>query len=457
MADNTEKFAAAVTKANYGDLPSEVVHESKRALLDSIGCAVAGLSMRASIIAVELAKRLGGPGEASIIGTGYRVASVNAAFANAQLINAQDFDPGSVLHDTPAVIAGALAVAETVKAPGKDLILAIALGHELATRLKSAEGPGLMTEGFAAVTLAVAASVGRLLHLNPEQMRNAVGIASFIHPPNTVRRYFNTSPVWMTKYTVFGPIAQAGVTAALLAQMGFTGDREALDGDYASWKPTGERVWDADKVTDGLGVEWTHSMGYKRYPSNLPSAGAKDCFIDIIEKHHIQPDEIEKITIRMSPLWKHRSIRDNRLQTEEDYIFNVPYQLACAAYRINPTRWLDPDVRRDPKLQAFMQRVTFDIGCDERAFELAKRADPSANLMSAEVVSSRGTFKKQSLQNKGRSRPAECRMTDEELVDKFKENVSKVFSSDAATKAVRAVFDLEKAANVAALMEVLAP
>ncbi|MBI4296718.1 MAG: MmgE/PrpD family protein [Chloroflexi bacterium] len=459
MASKTERIAAFVANAGFDRLPGDIIHETKRALLDCIGCAMAGISMQAGKIAAEFAIKLSGPAEASIIGTGKRVASTNAAFANATLINAQDFDPGSLAHDTPAVMAGALASVEAAEASGKDLILAIAIGHELATRLREAERPGLVTsqeQGFAFVTPAVAASCSKLLSLDVGQIRTAIGIASFIHPPNTVNRYFNTSPIWMTKYTVFGRIAEAGVTAALLAQMGFTADREALDGERCFWKTGDESNWDAESVSAGLGEIWRHRISYKVYPSNLPTAGAKDCFIQILEENSIQPEEIEKVTVRIAPVWQYRSMHDNRLRTEQDFIFNVRYQLSCAAHRIKPTRWLDAEVRQDPRLRAFMARVPFDIGCDEEAFVRAREKDPGANLMSAEIVARGKTFRKQTVYHRGLNREG-YRLTDEELVAKFNDNVSKVLTVEVARRAVSAIFEVEKLAKMSELTGILVP
>jgi 2-methylcitrate dehydratase PrpD len=470
MTENTKKLAAFIAGLDFSDLPSDIIHENKRVLLDSLGCAIAGDSMQASKIVSQIAVRLGGKDEATILGRNSKVACTNAAFANAQLINAQDFDAGSVGHDTPAIIAGALAAAETNNASGKDLVLAIALGHELATRLKAAEaappspdgiGTGktgnLEGLGYAFVTLAVAASSGKLFTLNPEQIRRALGIASFIHPPNTNKRYFDISPVWNVKYTVFGQVAETGVISALLAQMGFTGDDEILDRESCFWKAAGQKAWTPDKIVQNIGEKWTHTISYKRYPSNYPTAGAKDCLSEIIEENDVQPEEIEKITARIWPIWQYRSMRENRLRTEEDFIFNVPYQLTCAAFRINPTRWLDPEVRKDPELSGFMKRVKFDIDCDEKEYNQAKESNPKANLCSAEIVARGTTFKKQTLYRKGLNSPPECRMTDNELVDKFKGNVSKILSGGAAMKVAGAIFEIDKFGRASDVIGMLSP
>ena len=87
-----EKLVGFARDTGYDDLPQEVVKETKRVLLDSLGCALCGHWMDRGKIAVKVARRLGGVPESSIIGTGNRVSCAVAAFCNGELMNTQDFD-----------------------------------------------------------------------------------------------------------------------------------------------------------------------------------------------------------------------------------------------------------------------------------------------------------------------------------------------------------------------------
>ena len=115
------------------------------------------------------------------------------------------------------------------------------------------------------------------------------------------------------------------------------------------------------------------------------------------------------------------------------------------------------EVKNDPKLWTFMQRVEFDIGCDEQEFGQVKFYNPDANLSSAEVRARGKIFRKQTLYRKGLHRPAEFRLTDEELIEKFRVNVSVILPEKSADKVVKAVFELEKLTNTAEVMEMLTP
>jgi 2-methylcitrate dehydratase PrpD len=290
MGEITEKLSDFVGRAQFSDLPEDVVRETKHVLLDSIGCAIAGLSSDCGRISVELARRLGGLPESTIIGTGDKVSCAHAAFANGQLINALDFDAICAGHDCPTAIAASLALAESVQASGKDLLLAIALAHEIDTRIASATGVreewwGFATtiedgpdkgktlfadiDGHARSTFGVAAAAGKILNLNQEQLANAIGIAGSICLPDTLGKWVEVIPHRMTKYGPAGWAAQAGVISGLLAEMGFTGDTAIFEGKRSFWRYTGRLEWNAERVLENLGREWQQKITYKHYPAGI--------------------------------------------------------------------------------------------------------------------------------------------------------------------------------------------
>lgn len=283
MGKMTEKLASFATRAQFDDLPDNVVHEMKRVVLDSIGCAIGGLSTERGEIAAGLARKLGGPSESSIIGTNDKVSCANAAFANGESMNALDFDAMSTaVHDVPSLVAAALAQGESCGTSGENLILATALAFEISARLQSAvagispiaEGPDKGTlrwpavRGYSSTTLAAAAGAGKILGLDQEKMANAIGIAGCLCPPSIGRKFYDTAPVRMSKYGVTGWIAQAGVTSALLAGMGYIGDTDLFDGEYGFWRYTGHEELKADRdVLADLGTQWyCAQINYKQYP-----------------------------------------------------------------------------------------------------------------------------------------------------------------------------------------------
>lgn len=287
MCEITGKFANFVNAIQFNDLPEYVVHEMKRVILDSIGCAILGRSTDRGKIAADLARKLGGPGESTIIGINDKVSCTNAAFANGESMNALDFDAISHVgrHDVPTVVSGILALAESVGASGKDLISSAAIAFEISGRIKLAAGSfsttgsrndkipwpevSAVAEG---ASLGVAAGGGKILSLNREKVANAIGIAGYICLPSTMRKFMETTPVRMVKYGPAGWGAQAGVTATLLAERGYTGDTDLFDGEYGFWRYMGKSKgeWNTEMVPkslESLGTQWfAHQICYKQYP-----------------------------------------------------------------------------------------------------------------------------------------------------------------------------------------------
>jgi 2-methylcitrate dehydratase PrpD len=151
-----EQLADFTANADFTSLPAEVVNESKRLVLDSLGCGLAAVGHPKGRIGIEYGQMTGGSGsDATIIGTSHRVSVFGAAFANGELINALDFDavlpPG---HVTPYVLPGALAVGESLGVSGKDLIVAVALAHEMSYRFgKAMDYHRVLKDGTGSTTL----------------------------------------------------------------------------------------------------------------------------------------------------------------------------------------------------------------------------------------------------------------------------------------------------------------
>lgn len=299
MGNITDKLANFALQTQYIDLPEQVRHEVKRVILDSVGCALGGLSTERGKIAVALATRLGGTPESTIIGTREKVSCTNAAFANGEIVNALDFDALSAAgHDVPCLIAAVLAMAESCGTTGENLILAAALSLEISYRLDLKAPPTLTIQhgrdpavtviaegpdrgklrwpqvlGQSAVTLAAAAGAGKILNIGKDNLANAISIAGSICPPNVSRKCMTTAPFKMTKYGPAGAVAQAGITSALLAEMGYTGDTDLFDGEFGFWTYTGQAEWGEarrEEVLANLGVEWcSHKINYKQYPCGI--------------------------------------------------------------------------------------------------------------------------------------------------------------------------------------------
>src|SRR5580704_12673417 len=122
---------------DFASLPAAVVHDAKRRLIDTFGCAVAGFDDEPSRIARAVALKSEAAVGASMLGTHRRALPELACFANgvaARCMDGNDCFPGGGGHPS-GVIAPVLAAAQMAGADGRALIAAIAIGYDVHYRL----------------------------------------------------------------------------------------------------------------------------------------------------------------------------------------------------------------------------------------------------------------------------------------------------------------------------------
>jgi len=472
MSTLIESLAEFTVATRYADLPSSVVSESKRLLIDSIGCALGGLSHSRGTIALQYA-RLQGPGapgqQASILGTAQR-SSINAAsFANAELINALDFDailpPG---HVSPYVIPGALAFAEVRGASGQDLLSAIAVSHEMSHRIgkasdylrdvKDGKIAPPKVNGYANTVFGGTAAIGKVKRMSAPMLANAMGIAGSMAPVNSQWSFSVHTSISTLKYHVAGALANTATNAAMLAELGHTGDLELLDDPERGWRRMiNTERWEPQHITRDLGREWWFPAmtSYKPYPHCRLMHAPFDTLIDVLQRNDIKPQEIEGIRAwvegyAMQPLWLNREITH---VTQGQ--FSIAHGLAVAAQRIAPgKRWQAPEVVFDPSVLALMDKIEFEVHPDYEKQLLANAASRPTRI---EVRARGHTFVGERLYPKGSPSPDPAtRMTDEEITAKFVRNAEGVLEPSAAEAALESMWALESAADVKRLVALLA-
>ena len=220
------KFAATLS---YGDLPERVREHCKNLLLDALACAVAGHQGEETGQVAALASALAQGSESSVIGGG-QLSLAGATLLNGYLVTAVtmcDVHRATMTHVTPEIVPPALAIAERDGLSGRDLLVAIAAGCEVTTRIgigldypvfraRGWHGPGILGP------FGAAAAVGSLLKFDADCMARAFGLAG--------SQAAGTFAAWGTPTVKFHQCrgALSGLLAALLAQQNFVATREFL-------------------------------------------------------------------------------------------------------------------------------------------------------------------------------------------------------------------------------------
>lgn len=303
LAHELAEFALAF---RYESLPAPIVAIARRVALDTVGVALAGSVMPWSRAFRDTAVRLGGPPEATLCGFGDRVGAVAAALANGAIGHANDFDEYYAfgpLHPASCLWT-ALAVGESRRMSGRELLASLVLGYDVTVRIAEAffSGPlgerAFSTRGFQAQALCgvfastLQASVA--LGLDRDRLVNALGIAA-TYPGGTIEFLADGSD---TKRLLPGKACAQGIEAAYLAMDGLRGPASGLEGRRGFFGAYGQDLR-LDAVTRGLGSDHAirHSV-LKPYPVMGGNTAAIDAVLALMREHGLDARDVAKVIVR---------------------------------------------------------------------------------------------------------------------------------------------------------------
>lgn len=463
MNNTASILARFVDEIRHDDIPKELVNEAKRLLMDSVGCAMAGTCTQKGQIALKFARSYGSSTEATIIGAREKAPAAVASFANGELFNAMDYDalcaPSG--HITPYVLAAPLAVAEWKNASGKDLITAIVISHEIAQRISaglviagslsrktSENGISLQLpiHGYGVNIFGGIAGAAKISRLTSEKIGHAFGIGASMCPVPTLMQFAETVPASMSKFSPSGWMSQAAVTSVLLAELGYTGAQNVFDSEFAFWKSFAADGWNPEVVLNGLGKVWLFSdaVGYKRYPCCGAMHGGLDIFCAIINKFHIEPQDIKELNVVVNllgelSLWKNRNI-ENQIDAQ----FSTAYVFAVAAHRIKiGHQWQKKETYQSPKVMEFMKRIN--------VFTPATSHYDERRSVVEVIVRDKNT-KRETRYTERDVQQVSGAMDDQELYAKFERNAAHMLSNQEVEQVIKTILSLDELDNVSHLM-----
>ncbi|MFT7459861.1 MAG: 2-methylcitrate dehydratase [Planctomycetota bacterium] len=453
VAEDMGKWIAAL---RYEDLPTAVVEKARRLLLDTVGCALGGLNGEPVRLARETVFLQGGNPQSTLIGLGRKVSADQAAFVNGMAIRYLDFNDYTPPGGHPSInIAPALAVAEMQNRTGKDLLLSIAIGHEVYVRMREATIGDDWSDGFDMGTIPLnytsAALAAKLLGLDGIGIANAMAIAG-AHG-NTlaeVRRGGMLSGGSMTpsKGTA-GPMSvRNGTFAAMMAAQGMTYPLSIFEGAYGFQKYVTQRL-DEDILRNRSGDFKILLSMTKMWPCHKYCQGPIAAAIEVYDQG-VKPDEIESITVFLSAMGIENQQVYNRseITVREHADHNMPYYVTRALLDGNVTDHdFDPESFRERRALDTMKRVRLRLNpnlddspenWDHVKMEVKLR---NGKVHKAEVINPPGTL--------------ENPPTETMLVKKFMGMAEEHLGKAGAEKAVETILDVDQITDVGRLMNVL--
>ncbi|MFI6817528.1 MmgE/PrpD family protein [Nonomuraea sp. NPDC050328] len=338
-------------------VPRPAREAALRHLLDGLGCAVAAGT---DLPAVRVARDLGGPPEATILGTPWRVGAPAAALANGTLVHALDFDDthaGGLVHATAPVLPVAFAVGEETGAGGAEVLIAALTGYETICRLGAAVPHGFHARGLHATAVcgvfAAALVAARLYGLSHARCVDALGIAG--SQAGGLLEFLHTGA--STKQLHPGFAAQAGIMAARLARAGASGPASVLEGAHGLYGALLGRPG-LDPIT-GLGERWEVTrIGVKPYPAcRLLHAS-----LDAARTLKADAGEIAEITAEVHPDAAPIVCGPgkDRVRTPYEAKFSLPWSVAAMLVDGEVTVRTYADVDR-PEVAALAAKVRHEV------------------------------------------------------------------------------------------------
>lgn len=302
----TMRFAEFTANLKYDDLPTEVVHKAKLILRDGIGNQIAASAIgEPAKRMVELVREWGGTQQATVTGFGFKAPLPMAAMCNAMMGHGVELDDahGSGLIKAGSVLVPTVnAIAEYKRCTGKEVIVALVAGYDIAVRVAKAINPGHRSRGYhttGTVSCLGAAAVGaRLLGCNAEQIAWAIGLAGM--QSAGIQAYLDDPCI--AKPFSPGKSAHNGTLAAVMASRGFSGPKKVLESREGFFNAFTDKVRISD-LLDGLEKEFAiMEVGFKPHAACRYAHGPIDLAQDMYWKNGIRVDDIEKITVHMSAM-----------------------------------------------------------------------------------------------------------------------------------------------------------
>lgn len=445
-----------VLQTPFEAFDTAVVDRARVKLIDVVGCIVGGANAPGCAMLIDVMREWGGKEEGTILVHGIKVPLPNAALVNSVMARSYDFEPTGPLVDgksTPAHLSGttvptAITVAAHKEVSGKDLLSALIVGDDIASRIIAASNLDV-DSGFDSTgtvnAFGAAAIAGRLMGLNEQQLLNAFGIV-LNQFAGTFQNIFDAAHAFKLPQ---GLSAQAGIFSTALAGKGFTGVRDPLLSKYGYFALYC-KTYQLDVLTKNLGKEFYMDNTCKPYPCCRSNHAAIECVLHLVSLHSIIPEDVDEIIVDITPTARDFAVGQPfkiREVPQIDAAFNIQYNVANAL------------LRKSVKLEHFTEEYIRDekIAALIRKIRLTATTTPATPLGAGVKIRMKQGNEYETRVDMPKGSGVLTPLSPAEKKAKFFDNVSfsDLVPSDKAKKAFDLLENLEEVDNVAKIFELL--
>ncbi|OLB72555.1 hypothetical protein AUI06_00750 [archaeon 13_2_20CM_2_52_21] len=450
--DLAEQLADYVQSINYQDVPENVLHETKKRIVDSLGCAIGAFKADPVKISRKVAETARDSQGSTLFGTRKKTTPELAAFVNGIMVRYFDYND-TYLSKEPAHpsdnIGPCFSVAESERSTGKDLLLSIILAYEIQCRLCDAadirhRGWDHVCYGLPSTALAAS----KLMELDSEKMTQAVNLALNSH---ITMRQVRAGELSMWKGCSFANSARNGVFSALLAREGMTGPSPIFEGEMGFFKQvSGPFEMNFDDFGGKNGSFKIAETYLKFFPAEIHSQTSIWAALEA-RKEIEKPEDIVSVEIASHEAGYTILGKDpekwNPL-TKETADHSLPYIVGMALLegKIDNSTYTEKKFR-DPKILDFLKKVT--VVEDKTLSSMYPEAVANrvtVGLSSEKVVSKQVDYHKGHPKNP---------MSDQDVEEKFSRLTRRILDKNRARRILDAVWSLEKVKDVSKVVSTM--
>ncbi len=321
-----EELARFACGTRLEDLPPRTLERARWVIADSLPVIAAG--MRQPEMQALASRHLPGAagGRSWVLGSGKRAGAMDAALLNGTAGTWLELNEGNLYakgHPGIQVVPAAVALAQELGASGAQLLLAVAVGYEVCSRISRAAQMKISVHPHGTWgTLGAAVAAGRMQGLDVPRMLELINVSATMGMATSRQTLLDGATV---RNIFTGHAGYMGLMAARMVDCGFTGETDSPASIYGKVLADG---FDPALAIEGLGREWILDQGYfKLHPTGRYVHSAIDALEDLIARHG-SPDlgaiaRIEVKAYRLAAM-----LVEKRVTSSFGARFSVPFALA---------------------------------------------------------------------------------------------------------------------------------
>jgi 2-methylcitrate dehydratase PrpD len=324
------ELAGFACRARLADLPAPVLARARWVIADSLPVIAAGMQQPEMQALLKRQMTGAARGTAWVLGTRQRAGAFDAALLNGTAGTWLELNEGNLYakgHPGIQVVPAAVALAQECGASGKELLMAVAVGYEVSSRISRAAQMKISVHPHGTWgTLGAAVAAGRLQGFDERRMLELINVSATMGMATSRQTLLDGATV---RNIFTGHSGYMGLMAARLVECGFTGEADSPASVYGKVLADG---FDPAKATENLGREWILAQGYfKLHPTGRYVHSVIDALEDLLTRSGtLDIGNIARVEVKAYRLAA--MLKEKRVTSSFGARFSVPFALATILY-----------------------------------------------------------------------------------------------------------------------------